>query len=126
MEHELKTLPEYFQAVKRGEKTFELRRDDRPYAVGDTLLLREFDPDRWYAALAHVGPVRTGRDYAREVAKVDDAAYTGDSLRVLVTYVLRGGPWLTEGYVAMGVADSRQAAQRAVRAALDAREGVET
>ena len=43
MQHELKTWPEYFRAVKNGNKTFEIRKWDRPYKVGDTLLLREFD-----------------------------------------------------------------------------------
>jgi len=32
-----------FDAVKSGEKTFELRRDDRDFNVEDHLLLREWD-----------------------------------------------------------------------------------
>ena len=43
MIHELKILPEYFDEVRRGNKTFELRKDDRNYKVGDTLRLLEFD-----------------------------------------------------------------------------------
>ena len=39
--HELKVKPVYFEAVKEGIKTFELRRDDRNFKVGDILLLRE-------------------------------------------------------------------------------------
>ena len=44
MTHALKTWPEYFKAIDSGEKTFELRKDDRPFKVGDTILLQEFDP----------------------------------------------------------------------------------
>lgn len=42
--HDLKTWPEFFDQIVVGEKTFELRKDDRPFAVGDELLLREYDP----------------------------------------------------------------------------------
>ena len=41
--HELKIKPVYFEAVKEGTKTFELRRDDRNFKVGDILLLREWE-----------------------------------------------------------------------------------
>ena len=41
--HYLKTLPEFFQAVSSGKKRFEIRKDDRGFMVGDTLLLQEFD-----------------------------------------------------------------------------------
>src|SRR5471030_288524 len=42
MEHELKILPQYFKAVLEGTKTFELRKNDRDYKVGDTLILKEW------------------------------------------------------------------------------------
>jgi len=41
--HGLKTCPEYFNAVISGEKTFEIRKNDRPYHKGDLLALNEFD-----------------------------------------------------------------------------------
>lgn len=43
-EHRVKCWPQYFKAIRSGEKTFEVRRDDRGYQRGDTLVLVEFDP----------------------------------------------------------------------------------
>lgn len=37
--HTLKTIEPYFSAVLSGEKTFEVRRNDRAYQRGDTLVL---------------------------------------------------------------------------------------
>ena len=44
--HKLKCWPSYFEAIKSGTKTFEIRRNDRDFAVGDRLILQEFDPYR--------------------------------------------------------------------------------
>lgn len=44
--HELKTWPEHFAAVASGRKRHEIRAADRPFAEGDLLILREYDPDR--------------------------------------------------------------------------------
>lgn len=43
MIHELKIDPEYFAAVRNGEKQFELRRNDRNFSIGDYLALNEYD-----------------------------------------------------------------------------------
>lgn len=43
MNHEFKTWPEFFAALLAGEKTFELRKDDRGFVIGDILHLREYD-----------------------------------------------------------------------------------
>jgi hypothetical protein len=42
-EHRLKTWPQFFRAIKSGTKTFEVRKNDRDYHVGDTLVLLEYD-----------------------------------------------------------------------------------
>ena len=44
--HDLKIWPEYFNAVKSGDKKFEIRKNDRSFKVGDTLNLKEFDPEK--------------------------------------------------------------------------------
>lgn len=63
-EHKLKTWPEYYRAITEGKKRFELRKNDRNFQEGDTLILQEWSPETGY----------TGR-----VAKRN------------VTYILHGG-----------------------------------
>jgi len=43
MTHAVKTWLQYYEAQQAGEKLFELRKDDRPYKVGDKFLSQEFD-----------------------------------------------------------------------------------
>ena len=85
--HELKCWPEYFQAVKSGAKTFEVRKWDRPYQVGDALLLREYEPK---------SGEYTGDEITREVTYLLD-----------LTYLPGGGNPHFAGYVVMGLADPR-------------------
>jgi hypothetical protein len=44
--HELKCDKKEFQAVYIGSKAFEVRINDRNYQVGDSLHLKEFDPEK--------------------------------------------------------------------------------
>lgn len=85
--HFLKTWPEYFQAIENGEKAFEVRRKDRDFNVGDTLILEEFNPTEAPADI--YGSWGT---------------YTGKSLKVKVTYVLDGGKFgVEEGFCVLGI-----------------------
>lgn len=56
MIHTLKIQPKYFDAVRSEVKTFELRKNDRDFRVGDFLALNEWDDDHY-----------TGRTELREV-----------------------------------------------------------
>lgn len=78
MQHELKILPEHFMAWLCGEKSCELRKDDREFRRSDMLLLRE-----WVS-----GGVGGGH-------------YTGRSITVRVLGVLRGHEGLAPGYCLM-------------------------
>ncbi len=79
MTHELKTWQPYFHAVLTGAKSFELRKDDRAYTIGDALVLREWNPDT--------------------------SNYTDNWIRVRVTYLVRDAPHfgLMPGYVIIGI-----------------------
>ena len=45
MKIEKKAWPEYFEEILKGDKTFELRLNDFEINKGDTLLLKEWDPE---------------------------------------------------------------------------------
>jgi hypothetical protein len=64
MTHELKCWPEPFSAMAEGRKCHEIRRMDRPFSIGDTLILREWDPRR------DVNDRYTGRRIARVVTYI--------------------------------------------------------
>lgn len=40
--HKLKIDSKYFDAVRKGFKTFEIRKNDRNFEVGDKLILQEY------------------------------------------------------------------------------------
>ena len=106
MKHELKCWPEYFGAVRRGEKPFEVRKWDRPYAVGDTLRLREYEPK---------SGEYTGDEITREVTYLLDMTYLpGDNIPKFA------------GYVVMGLADPRVEKLTADLAAMTAERDLKT
>lgn len=73
--HELKVWPQFYQAIKRGDKAFEIRWNDRNYAAGDTIWMREWRPPI---------PARQGDPVQ------DTGEYTGEETYAMITYVMCG------------------------------------
>ena len=69
--HNVKILPEYFSEVCAGKKTAELRLCDRRYTEGDSLVLHEFDGEK----------------------------FTGKMITVRITHILRDHRFVKEGFV---------------------------
>ncbi|WP_267570650.1 DUF3850 domain-containing protein [Enterococcus faecalis] len=63
--HELKILPEYFEAVVSGNKRFEIRKNDRNYKKGDILRLNEYQ-DGQYTGDVHVAEITYITDYGQQ------------------------------------------------------------
>ena len=58
MKHELKVWTEYFEDIFTGKKKFDLRFNDRPYQIGDSLRLMEYN---------NIENMYTGRECVREI-----------------------------------------------------------
>jgi hypothetical protein len=103
IDHTLKTDPEVFQAAMQGVKTWEIRKDDRGFKVGDILCLRETE------YTGEEMKFQGRRDWAYtneelEALKPKPLKYTGRELYMRVTYILRGPIYgLKEGWVIMSV-----------------------
>ncbi|PLR99929.1 RNA-binding protein [Bacillus sp. T33-2] len=76
--HQLKTVEPYFAAVVRGDKTFEVRKFDRDYQIGDFLDLVHYNPET----------NQLGKRVTRRI-----------------TYMLTDQPYVPEGYVILGMVD---------------------
>lgn len=76
---ELKITPKYFEAQRRGVKSFEIRKNDRGYRVDDVLWLEEYDPEK--------------------------KQYTGHTLKRKITYITSYKQ--QEDYVVLGTAPIR-------------------
>lgn len=77
--HELKILPQYFNKISSGEKTFELRKNDRDFQVDDILILKEWDHELIYK-----------NEFGEE--KWGNPHYTGREIKKKITYVYHGCP----------------------------------
>ena len=73
--HELKCWSSYFEDVIEGRKTFEIRKNDRNFHVGDVLRLKEYGPFR--------------------------ESFTGRQCDIRVIYILDDDRFLQKGYVCM-------------------------
>lgn len=74
MTKQLKIWPTYFEAVLSGDKSFEVRKDDRGLCVGDTVMLREFIPNN-----------------------AGGGEYTGREIAKTISYIVRGSQWGIDG-----------------------------
>lgn len=65
--HELKILPPFYNAVVSGEKTFEIRLNDRDFRSGDLVFLKEYSKkDSCFTGRmvsAEIGFVYKGTEY---------------------------------------------------------------
>lgn len=77
--HYLKTWTPFFEDIRSGIKQFEVRKNDRDYEVGDTLILEDFNPIT--------------------------EKHSGAWIPKLVTYKLDDTLFVKEGYVILGMVD---------------------
>jgi len=76
-EHTLKSYTDFYLPMVDGTKPFDIRYNDRGFQKGDTIVYREWDPNK--------------------------NEFTGATCRMLVTYVMTYG--LSPNYVALGLAN---------------------
>lgn len=82
MKHNLKIWPPYYCRIADGSKTFEVRENDRGFQPGDTVLLREYDPEDILKVVDD--PTGMMKTHCFEEPK----GYTGRELLFTVGYVL--------------------------------------
>lgn len=76
--HHLKCWPEFFKELAALNKTFEVRKNDRDFKVGDILVIEEFMPDI--------------------------QCYTDAYLNFSITYILQGGQFgIEKDYVILSL-----------------------
>jgi murein L,D-transpeptidase YafK len=77
--HKLKTWKTFYRAIIKGDKTFEVRRNDRNFKVGDNLQLIEVDNENNMTPTKH-------------------------ECLVKVKYLLSGEEWgIVKGHVVLGI-----------------------
>lgn len=78
MIHAVKCLPKYFDPLVSGEKSFEVRENDRDYKVGDIIALNEYSSSK---------------------------GYSGKFAIFKITYVLDNPEYCKSGYVILGLSE---------------------
>lgn len=66
MIHKLKIEQEYFKAVTAGSKTFEIRKNDRKFQVGDFVILQEINKNKIYTGKEEMFKITYITDYAQQ------------------------------------------------------------
>lgn len=90
IDHELKCLAEFYPDVVNGNKPFEVRRDDRNFAINQIILLKEVKEINY----DNMPPTFLSREIIE----------TGKSCKLLITYKLTGERWgIKDGYCVLGV-----------------------
>ena len=78
--HYLKTWQPFWDDIASGKKTFEIRKHDRDFKIGDILILQEYD--------------HKTEEYC-----------LGNCLPAIITYIVEGGQFgIEKGYCVMGIA----------------------
>lgn len=89
--HDVKLGTTFFDDVKTGRKTFELRKNDRGYKEGDTIVLHEYK----------------------------DGTTTGRTITKKIVYMLEDFTGLEDGYCILGLAEAAETLQEAAAVAAD-------
>lgn len=89
--HDVKLGTTFFDDVKTGRKTFELRKNDRGYKEGDTIVLHEYK----------------------------DGTTTGRTITKKIVYMLEDFMGLEDGYCILGLGEAAETLQEAAAVAAD-------
>lgn len=89
--HDVKLGTTFFDDVKTGHKTFELRKNDRGYKEGDTIVLHEYK----------------------------DGTTTGRTITKKIVYMLEDFTGLEDGYCILGLGEAAETLQEAAAVAAD-------
>lgn len=89
--HDVKLGTTFFNDVKTGRKTFELRKNDRGYKEGDTIVLHEYK----------------------------DGTTTGRTITKKIVYMLEDFTGLEDGYCILGLGEAAETLQEAAAVAAD-------